>query len=175
MKDLTKSVEALFAKGAKHVVLFTVANPKKSPSWLFSSDQTRFEEEKAEWRKTVALHNNTLRQKYSEMGARYGRQVSLFELDAIIDEISGETNMDFDRLWKDEFGKRNYDAWMQQAAFFDPAHPTTKVQCVIASKLLDHLQNAGIVSADAKWLNRATTCEQRISALSKPTSTSTMR
>jgi phospholipase/lecithinase/hemolysin len=168
MGDLAKSVNALIEHGAQRIVLFTVPNPQESPDWqlFFGADHAARREE---WRAGVKLHNEALRESFAQMQGKWGARVSLFDVDAILQENEGAFGMDPAILFKDEHSRHPYQELIQEPGYFDPFHPTTKIHCLIARKLVRHLYELGYLDAGALWSQEMGVCEDKIAQLIKPT------
>lgn len=160
--DLAEAVDVLFARGAQHIVLFTIPNPKESPSWQFCDESACFETHKREWHESVTLHNQELKARIGAMGAKWGRRVSLFDIDAVLQNEGAELGLDTKTLWRFARTPDTPHEALQKVGFFDAVHPTTKVHCLVAQRLLNHLIAEGLVDQQRFAVSRAPTCDQKV-------------
>lgn len=171
MQELEKHVETLFTKGARHIVLFTIPNPRNSPRWVFSDNVSEFDDLKAEWHEGVALHNEELRSRYKNMGAKFGINVLLFDLEELFQSEADGFGLDPNKVLREEGAQYTREELFQMPGYFDPLHPTTKIQCLIAQKLVDFLRGTGLSTKDSQWYHEVPACEETIVRLTSASAT----
>ena len=143
MSDIEEAVNRLFSKGARHILLFTMANPKASPKWEFSHSSDSLDVEKEEWHKSIELHNKELKRLAPRMGEKWGLSVYLFDSEANWNEYAERLAVDTNTTWRHSTLSR--EEILQKPGFFDPIHPTTRIHCEIARQLLDYLYSSKLV------------------------------